>query len=101
MLPSVFGDRSVDVLPEPRRASRERGPAMPGLDRHGRTGNLFLDSMGSQDRNQLLSDSRARPIEVGTILFRPGDKITYVAFPTSGTLSMVTEPEGGRAVEAA
>jgi CRP-like cAMP-binding protein len=66
-----------------------------------RTGNLLLDALDVDERAVLLADARTRPIQVGTTLFHPGDAIGYVAFPTSGTLSMLAQPDHAMPVEAA
>src|SRR3954469_22015413 len=66
-----------------------------------RTGNLLLDALSPDERALLLAGSRTKPITVGTTLFRPGDAIGYVAFPTSGTLSLLAEPDDAMRVEAA
>jgi hypothetical protein len=66
-----------------------------------RTGNLLLDALSRDERDALLTDARTGPIHVGTTLFRPGDAIDYVAFPTSGTTSMLAQPDRSTPVEAA
>jgi CRP-like cAMP-binding protein len=66
-----------------------------------RTGNLLLDALGEDERALVLADARKSPIEVGGVLFRPGDPIGYVAFPLSGTLSMLAQPDDSTPVEAA
>ena len=43
--------------------------------------NLLLDAMGQDASAALLEKSRRAPIEVGEVLFRPGEGITYVPFP--------------------
>ena len=65
------------------------------------TGNLLLDAMGQDARASLLAKSRRTPIEVGRVLFRPGDAITYVPFPLIGTLSLLAQPDDDMPVEAA
>jgi CRP-like cAMP-binding protein len=65
------------------------------------TGNLLLDALGETERALLLADARTRPIEVGSVLFRPGDAIGFVPFPTSGTISMLAQPDLAAPVEAA
>jgi len=65
------------------------------------TGNLLLDALSDDERALVLTDARTRPIQVGTTLFRPGDAIGYVAFPTRGTLSMLAQPDNAMPVEAA
>ena len=57
------------------------------------TVNLLLNAMGHDARAALLEKSRRTPIEVGEVLFRPGDTITYVPFPLIGTLSLVAQPD--------
>jgi CRP-like cAMP-binding protein len=66
-----------------------------------RTGNLLLDALTDDERALVLTDAETRPIEVGTVLFRPGDTVGYVPFPTSGTISMLAQPDGTGPVEAA
>jgi CRP-like cAMP-binding protein len=70
-------------------------------DHDEQTGNVLLDALDDDERALLLTDARMKPIEVGTILFRPGDSIGYVAFPISGTLSMLAQPDNATPVEAA
>jgi CRP-like cAMP-binding protein len=65
------------------------------------TGNLLLDALDSNERALVLEDARRRPISVGDVLLMPGDPVTFVAFPTEGTLSMIAMPEDGVQVEAA
>ena len=57
------------------------------------TANLLLNAMGQVARESLLAKSRRTPIEVGRVLFRPGDAITYVPFPLIGTLSLLAQPD--------
>src|SRR5436190_18703054 len=66
-----------------------------------RTGNLLLDALDPDERVLLLTGARTSPIRVGTTLFRPGDAIDYVPFPTSGTTSMLAQPDLATPVEAA
>jgi hypothetical protein len=72
-----------------------------GSSTHAVTGNLLLDAMGHDGRASILAKSRRTPIEVGRVLFRPGDPITYVPFPLVGTLSLLAQPENDTPVEAA
>jgi hypothetical protein len=58
-----------------------------------KVGNLILDAMGYDARASLLEKSRRTPIEVGKVLFRPGDAITYVPFPLIGCLSLLAQPD--------
>jgi len=66
-----------------------------------RTGNLLLDALPLDERTTLLADARMRAIVVGDVLALPGDEIAFVPFPTSGTLSMVAQPDDSVPVEAA
>jgi CRP-like cAMP-binding protein len=66
-----------------------------------KVGNLLLDALDGTDRALLLADARIRPIEVGAVVFRPGDAIGFVPFPTSGTISMLAQPDYATPVEAA
>jgi CRP-like cAMP-binding protein len=66
-----------------------------------RTGNLLLDALGEKQRASLLAGCERVPIDVGKVLFRPGDRISYVPFPLSGTLSLIALPDDGVQVEAA
>jgi CRP-like cAMP-binding protein len=66
-----------------------------------RTGNLLLDALSEDERALVLSDARTKPVEVGRVLFRPGDAIGYVPFPISGTISMLAQPNDAGPVEAA
>jgi CRP-like cAMP-binding protein len=70
------------------------------IDPSDRTGNLILDALSLDERTEVLTDARRRPITVGDVLLWPGDRIVYVPFPISGTLSMVAQPDD-IAVEAA
>jgi CRP-like cAMP-binding protein len=66
-----------------------------------KVGNLILDAMGDDARASLLEKSRRTPMQVGKVLFRPGDAITYVPFPLIGTLSLIAQPDDDMPVEAA
>lgn len=66
-----------------------------------RTGNLLLDALGSAERTEVLANARKRSITVGEVLLSPGDPVHYVAFPTNGALSMVSQPDDSVPVEAA
>jgi CRP-like cAMP-binding protein len=60
-----------------------------------------LDALSVDERALVLTDARRVPFEVGTTLFHPGDAIDYVPFPTSGTLSLLAQPDETGPVEAA
>jgi CRP-like cAMP-binding protein len=66
-----------------------------------RTGNLLLDSLPLDERTTLLADAERRPITVGDVLLLPGDPVRSLPFPTTGTLSMVAQPDDNAEVEAA
>ena len=71
------------------------------LDPNQRNGNQLLDAIGLDKRTTLLADARRRAIVVGDVLSIPGETISYVPFPTRGTLSMVAQPDDSVPVEAA
>ena len=66
-----------------------------------KTDNLILDSLDPAEREDLLAGAEPRALEVGHVFLSPGDQITEVIFPRSGTVSVVTEPRTGQRVEAA
>jgi CRP-like cAMP-binding protein len=66
-----------------------------------KTDNLILDSLDPAERADLLAGAEPRALEVGHVFLSPGDQITEVIFPRSGTVSVVTEPRTGQRVEAA
>ena len=70
-------------------------------DPMSRTGNLLLDALGAAERADVLANAWKRPIAVGEVLLNPGDPLRYVAFPTHGALSMVSQPDDTVPVEAA
>ncbi|MEA2579465.1 MAG: hypothetical protein QOE83_357, partial [Actinomycetota bacterium] len=65
------------------------------------TGNLLLDAIPQHERTRLLEGARLIPLEVGRVLFYPGDPVDYVAFPIAGTLSLIAHADSYYAVEAA
>jgi CRP-like cAMP-binding protein len=95
MLPGVRGlgvtARSLSLAGRPL----QKGPTMHdgSIDPDQRTGNLLLDALGRDERALLLADAKRVPVEVGTVLFFPAEPVSYVPFPTSGTISMVAEPD--------
>src|SRR5215207_387343 len=99
---SPGSERSDSVL-EPRWASLTKGPTMHdrSLEPNQPTGNLLLDALSQYERALVLTDARTKPIKVGGVLFHPGDAVSYVPFPTSGTISMLAQPDDAGPVEAA
>jgi CRP-like cAMP-binding protein len=65
------------------------------------TGNLLLDALDPDEKASILSGADIKPIDVGDILMQPGDPVRHVAFPITGTLSMIAQPEETVQVEAA
>ena len=65
------------------------------------TRNLLLDALLGEERDRLLEDATTHPIELGHVYLDPGDPITRVMFPISGTLSIIAEPDERHRVEAA
>lgn len=66
-----------------------------------KTGNLLLDALPHEERDDLLSSAGSRPIAVGETFLSPGDPISSVILPTARTISVIAEPREGQGVEAA
>jgi CRP-like cAMP-binding protein len=58
-----------------------------------RTGNLLLDAFSSYVRDRLLAASHVRSLEPGELLARVDDEVNEAYFPTSGSLSILAEPD--------
>jgi CRP-like cAMP-binding protein len=65
-----------------------------------RTRNLLLDALPPSVRDELLGGLEPRVIEPGEAWRRPGEAVTTVAFPITGSLSLIAETDHQR-VEAA
>ena len=65
-----------------------------------RTGNLLLDSVTTDERDELLRRATSSPLRIGEERRRPGERVDEVFFPTSGSLSLIVAEPDGR-VEAA
>src|SRR5687767_14271471 len=66
-----------------------------------RTANLLLDAFPPDVREALLAGSYVRNIGAGEVFVQVGDDVTKAFFPTSGTLSLLAEPDEESTVEAA
>jgi CRP-like cAMP-binding protein len=64
-------------------------------------GNLLLDAFPPDVREALMAGSTVRRIAAGDVLVNVGDEVTKTFFPTSGTLSLLAEPDENSVVEAA
>jgi CRP-like cAMP-binding protein len=62
-------------------------------DASRKTGTLLLDALSVEEREVLFAEAKTRPITVGDVLLRPDDRVTWVPFPISGSLSMITQPD--------
>jgi CRP-like cAMP-binding protein len=51
--------------------------------------NLLLDTLEAKDREQLLNHCEHIQLTIGEVLYRGGDVIPYVYFPTGGFISLV------------
>jgi CRP-like cAMP-binding protein len=58
-------------------------------DGAAKTGNLLLDALEAQQRERLLGTAKSRPVDIGDVLAEPGDPVSSVFFPTSGTASII------------
>lgn len=65
-----------------------------------RTGNLLFDAFPPDVRQALIAGSRVQSVAAGDVLVRVGDDVVEAFFPTSGTLSILAEPDGESIVEA-
>ena len=54
-----------------------------------RLGNLLLDALDHDQRERLLETARVRPLKTGEVLAEPGEDVSSVFFPTSGTASIL------------
>jgi CRP-like cAMP-binding protein len=70
-------------------------------DRSHRTGNLLLDALPPDVRDEVLVGSMTRPVRSGDVLVEIGDDVDVAFFPVSGTLSSLAEPDDESTVEAA
>jgi CRP-like cAMP-binding protein len=66
-----------------------------------RTGNLLLDAFPSDVRDALMAGSQVRNMDAGELFVSVGDDVIHAYFPTSGTLSLLAEPDEQSIVEAA
>jgi CRP-like cAMP-binding protein len=65
-----------------------------------RTGNLLLDAFPPDVREAMLVGSRVLPYRAGHPFVAVGDDVNETYFPTSGTLSILAEPDMDSIVEA-
>lgn len=65
-----------------------------------RTGNLLLDAFPPDVRAAVLIGSRVVSYDAGRTFVNVGDDVTETYFPTSGTLSILAEPDTDTVVEA-
>jgi CRP-like cAMP-binding protein len=91
-----------------RSLGGEASPSVPieGATMHdarrGHTGNLLLDALPASVREELLVDDQPRAIAAGDVWRSPGDAVKTVAFPLTGTLSLIAEQgQGEHRVEVA
>src|SRR5918993_3108078 len=66
-----------------------------------KTGNLLLDALEPAVRTSLLADAEHRSIDVWGEYVTVGQDVRSVCFPTSGSLSLLAEPDEDTIVEAA
>ena len=51
--------------------------------------NLLLDTLQAKDREQLLNHSEHMELNIGEVLYRTGEAIPHIYFPTGGFISLV------------
>jgi CRP-like cAMP-binding protein len=71
-----------------------------GDAQRSRTGNLLLDAFPPDVREAMLVGSRVRGFDAGDSFVEVGDDVKEAYFPTSGTLSLLAEPDAESTVEA-
>jgi CRP-like cAMP-binding protein len=76
-----------------------KGPPM-GAAQSSRTGNLLLDAFPPDVREAMLVGSRVLEFAAGHAFVGVGDDVKETYFPTSGTLSILAEPDDESIVEA-
>src|SRR3954468_25076101 len=76
-----------------------KGPPM-GAAQSSRTGNLLLDAFPPNVREAMLVGSRVLEFAAGHAFVGVGDDVKETYFPTSGTLSILAEPDDESIVEA-
>ena len=67
----------------------------------GAIGNRLLDALPAASLQRLQPDLKIVSLREGTVCYSPGDQITQVFFPHSGTISLLIMTGNGGAVEAA
>jgi CRP-like cAMP-binding protein len=65
----------------------------------GQTDNHLLAALPARDRGRVARHLEAIPLRADAILFRPGDPLSAVYFPTRGLLSVLMPTPEGRALE--
>ena len=62
-------------------------------------GNRLLDALPSKDREQLLAHCETFELVIAETLYRAGEPIPHVYFPTGGFISLVTPTDGSDNLE--
>jgi CRP-like cAMP-binding protein len=96
MLTGPVAARSAFLGPT-GRASRPKGSSMAEA---ARTGNLLLDALRPHLGSDVVTHAGRRRIEPDDQIVCVGDDVRSMFFPTSGTLSMLAEPDPDSIVEA-
>ena len=61
--------------------------------------NRLLSALSRTNRETLISNMQRVSLSVGDILYHPGDAITFVYFPVTCVISMMTEMKNGTTIE--
>jgi CRP-like cAMP-binding protein len=58
-------------------------------NRHGRAGNRLLEALPSADLDRFLDGCEAVELAFADLLYRPGQRLTHVYFPTASFISLI------------
>jgi len=64
-------------------------------------GNHLLEALPDEERDALIQHLRPAHLSVKTVIFDPGQPISYIHFPVDGVISLVTPLADGNIVEVA
>jgi CRP-like cAMP-binding protein len=71
----------------------------PESERRGNTRNRLLDALPAEEYARVALKLESVELQLGHVLFRPGEKTAYVFFPVESIISLMTELEDGSGVE--
>ena len=75
-------------------------PEPPNLNLY-RSKSKFLAAMGDEEFRNLHSQMQPRAYQLGTVLYRAGERTTHLYFPLDACISIIAGVQDGREVEVA